>query len=357
MIQLYYLIVNAGCGCFKLRIQLIVYYLERGKKMRKEKIDITLVVPCYNEEENILLFVETVKTVFVKTDLTIEYIFINDGSKDNTMQVLQNMVQLNTEDKITVLSFSRNFGKEAAILAGLKETHGEFTCLIDADLQQNPCYVLWMYEHLQEHEEFDCIAAYQENRREGKILVIFKNLFYKMINRISQVEFVNGASDFRMFRRYVVDAVLSLPEYNRFSKGLFSWVGFQTCYFPYKVENRANGTSSWSFWKLLKYAIEGIVSFTTVPLRASTLLGFFISFIAFIYLITVIVQKLFYGIAISGYPTIIVLILLLGGIQLLVVGIFGEYLAKMYQEVKGRPSYIIKDKIESKKDIDNSMRV
>lgn len=313
--------------------------------MIDKKVEISLIIPCFNEEKNIpMFFQETTKIFELKTNIHYELIFINDGSTDNTFQSLTKICE-NNKKPISIINFSRNFGKEAAMLAGLKEANGEFVCIIDADMQQHPKYVLEMYEFLLAHEEYDCVTAYQEQRNEGKLLSFYKKCFYKLINRISEVKFVNGASDFRMFRKYMVDAILELPESNRFSKGIFSWVGFQTYYFPYEVRERVNGTSSWSFWKLLKYAIEGLVSFTIVPLRISTCVGFGISITAFLYLIVVIIQKLAFGIQIEGYATIIVLILLLGGIQLLVLGVIGEYIAKVYLETKKRPPYIVKEKI------------
>ena len=246
-----------------------------------------------------------------------------------------------------ILSFTRNFGKEAAILAGLKNASGDYMCIIDADLQQDPEYVKEMLTILENNDEYDCIAAYQKERKESRILSFFKKSFYSMVNRMSDVEFVNGASDFRLFRRCVAEAIIDLPECQRFTKGIFSWVGFNTLYIPYEVHERENGISSWSFRKLFQYAVEGIVSFTTVPLRLSAWLGFIVSIAAFLYLVIVVIQKLFWGIDIAGYPTIIVLVLLLGGVQLIVLGVLGEYLAKTFLEVKRRPVYIIKEKYVS----------
>lgn len=318
-------------------------------------VEISLIIPCYNEEKNIALFFQTVCDVMtIRPEIHYELIFINDGSSDNT---LLKLIQLQEDKKnnISIINFSRNFGKEAAMLAGLKEARGSFLCIIDVDMQQHPRYVMEMYDFLITHNEYDCVAAFQEQREEGTFLTFCKKQFYKLINRISEVKFVNGASDFRMFHKYMAKAIIDLPESNRFSKGIFSWVGFHTHYFPYEVAKRANGSSSWSFWKLLKYAIEGLTSFTTVPLRISTCVGFGISLTAFIYLIIVVIQKIFLGIEIEGYATIIGLILLLGGIQLLVLGVIGEYLAKAYLEVKKRPPYIIKEtmKVKKEEDIDD----
>lgn len=309
---------------------------------------LSLVVPCYNEADNVQLFYKRVVEVFHGKDFDYECIFVNDGSKDATYQMLIKLTQEYCEDNINVINFSRNFGKEAAMYAGMKESIGEYTVIIDADLQQDPTYVLKMMELLDKNDTLDSVAAYQEKRIEGKLLRSFKKVFYHMINKVSQVEFVDGASDFRMLSRTMIDAILSMPENNRFSKGIFSWIGFHTYYMPYTVLDRANGQSSWSFWKLFKYAIEGFVSFTTMPLRIATFFGIFFSCISFIYLIVVIIQKLFFSIVIEGYATIICLILLIGGIMLFCLGIMGEYLARTYMETKRRPIYLTRNKIDYK---------
>lgn len=306
---------------------------------------LSIVVPCYNEEENILAFYKVCEQELQSVLFQYEYIFINDGSKDNTYLALKELHQSSTRF-IQVIHFSRNFGKEAAMYAGLQHARSEYTCIIDADLQQNPKYVLQMLTMLDDHEEYDAIAAYQAIRKEGFILSSFKKAFYSLINRISDVEFKNGASDFRMLRRIVVDAILDLDEYYRFSKGIFSWIGFKTHFIEYEVEYRNGGSSSWSFWKLFKYAINGIVSYTTTPLRISTLAGITISFLSFLYLAFVIFQKLFLSIDVPGYATLITTVLFLGGLQLLSIGIIGEYLAKTYVEVKHRPIYIKKETLD-----------
>ena len=309
---------------------------------------LSMIIPCYNEEKNVELFYERVKEVFADHNFEYEYIFINDGSSDQTYEVLKQLAQLHKESNITVLNFSRNFGKESAMYAGLKESIGEYALIIDADLQQDPAYALSMMEILDKSEEWDSVAAYQKERLEGKILRSFKKTFYHLINKISQVEFVDGASDFRLLRRSMVEAILSLPENNRFSKGIFSWVGFHTYYMPYDVHDRANGKSSWSFWKLMKYAIEGFVSFTTAPLRLATMLGILCSFVSFVYLFVVIMEKVLMKIEIPGYATVICLILLIGGIQLFCVCIMGEYLARTYLEAKHRPLFLQRNKIDYK---------
>ena len=293
------------------------------------KMKLSLVVPCYNEEDNIRDFYHAAKRVFDAEEYEYEMIFINDGSKDKTQEALESVFNLH-EACVVVETFSRNFGKEAAIYAGFQKATGDFITVIDADLQQRPETVARMVKILQDNEEFDCVAAYQEKRQEGKLVSKLKDMFYKIINRTSEIEFFPGASDFRTFRRPVVDAVLSLPEYHRFSKGIFSWVGFNTCYFPYTAEKRNAGETKWSINKLFRYAVEGFISYTTFPLKIATGLGLFTSLCAIIYLFVVVIQKLCIGNPVPGYPTIVVLILLLGGIQLTILGIIGEYLARMY---------------------------
>lgn len=308
---------------------------------------LSLVVPCYNEENNVSLFYNAVKNDFASADFDYEIVFVNDGSKDGTFKELQKLCAGDVPVKI--VNFSRNFGKESAMYAGLKESEGDYVTIIDADLQQRPSIALDMVKMLDNEPEYDCVAAYQEERKESKLLVFFKNSFYKLINKFSDTEFIQGASDFRTFRRPMVEAILSMDEYFRFSKGLFSWVGFNTKFIPYEVEERATGTSKWSFKKLFKYALEGILAFTTAPLRIATLIGLLSSFLSIVYLIVVVIQKLFFGIAVAGYATIVVLILLIGGLQLCGLGIIGEYIARTYIQTKNRPIYIAKNVIKNHK--------
>ncbi|MDY5949568.1 MAG: glycosyltransferase family 2 protein [Oscillospiraceae bacterium] len=308
---------------------------------------LSLVVPCYNEEKNVSLFYEAVKNDFSGVDFDYELVFVNDGSKDGTFKELQKLCEGDLPVKI--VNFSRNFGKESAMYAGLRESEGDYVTIIDADLQQRPSIALDMVRMLDGEPDYDCVAAYQESRRESKLLVFFKNSFYKLINKFSDTEFVQGASDFRTFRRPMVEAILAMDEYFRFSKGLFSWVGFNTKFIPYKVEERATGNSKWSFKKLFKYALDGIFAFTTAPLRFATIIGLLTSFLSIVYLIVVVIQKLAFGIPVAGYATIVVLILLLGGIQLCCIGIIGEYIARTYIQTKGRPIYIAKQVIKNHK--------
>ncbi len=304
--------------------------------MNKEK-SISLIIPCYNEEENVKLFYE--ETIKVLKDYNIEFVFINDGSKDKTLNELKEIYNT-SKYNIKIIDFSRNFGKESAIYAGLLNTSNDYICLIDADLQQNPKYIIDMLKVLNNNEEIDIVAMYQKTRKENFFIAKLKNFFYKIINKLSEVDFVSGASDFRMFRKNVKDAMLELKEQNRFSKGIFSWVGFNTYFMEYTVEERKYGKSKWSLIKLFKYAFKGIMSFSTAPLKLASITGFLTSLISIIYLIVVIIEKLTRGIEVSGYATIVVLILFLGGLQLLVIGIIGEYIGAMYIENKNRPLFI-----------------
>lgn len=303
---------------------------------------LSLVVPCYNEAENVAPFQEAVLQAFAGCGYDYEIIFIDDGSKDAT---LHNLKKLHAEQKcpVKVISFSRNFGKEAGLFAGLKQASGAYIALIDADLQQRPEIVRNMVEILDESPEYDVVAAYQDRRNEGAVLSFFKKGFYSLINRLSTVKLKSDASDFRTFRRCVAESIMSLNEYHRFSKGIFSWVGYSTQYIPYTVCPRVAGTTKWSFWKLLNYAVEGIIGYSTAPLRLATCLGGFTAVIAALYLLVVILEKLILGIAIPGYATIIVLILLLGSMQLFCIGIIGEYVGRTFEQSKNRPVYITKE--------------
>lgn len=304
---------------------------------------LSLVVPCYNEEANVKRFFDEVNKVFENKVENFEFVFVNDGSKDETYPELKKLYKENSNSDIQVLSFSRNFGKEAAIYAGLSNAKGDMVCIIDADLQQRPEVVLEMLGEMERDDSLDCVAAYQENRKESKTLSGLKSAFYKVINKITDVDFVNGASDFRLLKRTMVDAILEMTEYHRFSKGIFSWVGFNTKYIPYTVEERQFGETKWSYGKLFKYAFDGIISFSTFPLKLATGVGLVTAFASIIYLFVVILQKLILGIDVPGYATIVVLVLFLGGMQLFCLGILGEYLSKIYVQVKNRPIYILKE--------------
>lgn len=303
---------------------------------------LSLVVPCFNEAENVAVFQDAVIQAFSGCGYDYEIIFIDDGSRDAT---LHNLRKLYNSQKcpVKVISFSRNFGKEAGLYAGLQHASGEYIALIDADLQQRPEIVKEMVHLLDDKPQYDVIAAYQDRRREGKILSFFKKSFYAIINNMSDVTLQPDASDFRTFRRSVRDSILELGEYHRFSKGIFAWVGYSTYFIPYTACERASGRSKWNFWKLLNYAIEGIIGYSTAPLRLATCLGGAAGIAAALYLIIVVLQKLIWGIDVPGYATIIVLILFFGSMQLFCIGIIGEYVGRTFEQSKNRPVYIAKE--------------
>ena len=303
---------------------------------------LSLVVPCYNEAENVAAFRDAVLNAFEGCGYDYEIIFVDDGSRDAT---LHNLRKLYAENKCPtkVISLSRNFGKEAAILAGMKAAKGEYVSLIDADLQQRPEVAAEMVSILEQQPDYDMVAAYQDRRQEGKVLSFFKKSFYAVINRLSNVKLHADASDFRTFRRSVCDSVLALGEYHRFSKGIFAWVGYNTCYVPYTACPRHAGKTKWNFFKLLNYAVEGIIGYSTAPLRLATCLGAFGAVAAVIYLAVVILQKLLVGIDVPGYASMIALILIFGSLQLFCIGIIGEYVGRTFEQSKDRPVYITKE--------------
>lgn len=304
---------------------------------------LSIVVPCYNEEGNVRPFVQSVREELspLAGRMDYELIFINDGSRDNTLPALQALVAEGA-DNITVLDFSRNFGKEAAIYAGLRTAAGDYVAFVDADLQQPLAVVREMVEFLEQNPDYDAVCAYQEARLEGAGLSFLKRSFYRVINMLCEVPLHADASDFRVIRRPVAEAILAMPEYHRFSKGIFSWIGFNTYYRPYQAAARHAGESSWSTRQLFRYAFDGIISFSTKPLRLATGLGGLLSAASLLYMVVVILQKLLFGNDVPGYPTLVVLILLMGGIQLVVLGIMGEYLARVHIETKRRPIYLQK---------------
>ena len=309
---------------------------------------LSVIIPSYNEEGNCKsIYGSLSKTL---KDIEYELIYVDDGSKDNTYNELE---ELYNKDKrhVRVLSFSRNFKKEAAMYAGLCHSTGEYTCIIDGDMQQNPKYLLDMLKFLEENEEYEQVAMVMKKRKaDNFIMKIAKNSFYKLIDWLSDTHFESNASDFRMFRSCVRDAIVNLSEKNRFSKGIFSWVGFNTKYMDYEVEPRANGKSSFTFKVSLRYALDGILGYSVKPLRMSTYLGILSSSCAFIYAIVTIIQKLVWGVDAYGYTSLMCVILLLGGIQLITIGILGEYLAKAYLETKNRPVFIIRKSLGFEED-------
>lgn len=306
---------------------------------------LSLIVPCFNEAENVIPFQEVTAQAFSDCGYDYEIIFVDDGSKDATLHNLHKLHK-NSSANIKVISFSRNFGKEAAIFAGLEHSDGDYVSIIDADLQQDPAIVRTMVQMLDEQPEYDVVAAYQDRRNEGAVLKWFKHCFYKIINQLSNVTLQYNASDFRTFRKSVAESILKLTEAHRFSKGIFSWVGYQTLYIPYTAKPRANGQTKWNFRKLLNYAIEGIVGFSTAPLRLATYIGTASGIAAILYLIAVIFEKIIIGIDVPGYATIIVLILFFSSVQLFCIGIIGEYVGRTFEQTKNRPIYIAKEYLE-----------
>ena len=303
---------------------------------------LSLIVPCFNEKGNVTVLRDAIIDTFDICGYDYEIIYVDDGSTDDTYKELR-MLYEQQKCPVKVIRFSRNFGKEAAIFAGLQHTDGDYVAIIDADMQQPPAIVKQMVEILDEQPDCDMVAAYQVERREGSVLSFFKKVFYKTINKLSDINLRQDASDFRTFRRNVAESILSLGESHRFSKGIFAWIGYNTVYIPYTAEKRHSGKSKWSFFKLLNYALEGIIGYSTKPLRIATFLGGMTSFASMIYLVVVVLQKLIQGIDIPGYATIIVLILLLGGMQLFCIGIIGEYVGKTFEQSKARPIFIAKE--------------
>ena len=297
-----------------------------------------IVVPCYNEEEMLQIFYKEVSDNLKNIKWNV--IFVNDGSNDNTLEVIKELK--NSYDNVKYISFSRNFGKESAIYAGLDYSTEDYVVLMDADLQDPPSLIPKMMEYI---KEYDIVGTRRVTRKgEPFIRSFFARLFYKIANKITKIELVDGARDFRLMKREVVNAILDLKEYNRFSKGIFQWVGFETKWLEYENIERQKGETSWSFWELFKYSIEGIVSFTTTPLHIATIIGIFFSIIAFLSIIVIVIKTLLFGDPVEGWPSTISIILFLSGIQLFAAGIIGEYLAKIYLESKKRPLYIIKEK-------------
>ena len=305
---------------------------------------LSIIVPCYNEESTLTFFYKEFLNVFERdlNFLNYEIIFINDGSTDNTLLKIK---EINAIDKnVKFISFSRNFGKESALFAGLEYSNGDYVVVMDADLQDPPSLLPEMVSIIQTNN-YDIVGTRRVSRKgEPPIRSFFARMFYKIINSLSELNLVDGARDYRMMTRSVVDSILMLKEYNRFSKGLFNWVGFKTKWLEYENIERFDGESSWSFWSLFQYSIEGIVAFSTIPLHISTILGIFISLIAFLLIIFIIIRNLLFDEAVAGWTSLICVILLLGGIQLLSIGILGKYLEKIYMETKKRPIYIIEEK-------------
>lgn len=308
---------------------------------------ISVIVPCFNEEEAIPLFFAEMEEIKKKISHDFEYIFVNDGSKDKTLEVLRDLARRN--DFVRYISFSRNFGKEAALYAGLQAATGDLVTVMDVDLQDPPELLPQMVKMI-ETSDIDCVGTRRIDRKgEPPIRSFFAKKFYQLINRISETEMVDGARDYRLMTRQMVDAILELTEHNRFSKGLFSWVGFKTEYISFENRERSAGETTWSFWKLFNYSIDGIVNFSDAPLNIASFVGAFSCLVAIIAMIFIIVRALIFGDPTAGWPSMVTIILFIGGVQLLCIGIIGKYIGKIFMETKKRPVYIVKETENEKK--------
>ena len=306
---------------------------------------LSVIVPCYNEEENVPYFYEELMKLtpfFEEKKLTLELIYVDDGSKDGTVGEIKKLND--KDDRVKLVSFSRNFGKEAAIYAGFSKSKGDYVVMMDADLQDPPSLLPKMFRYIE--EGYDSVATRRVSRKgEPVIRSFFARLFYKLINKISKTDIVDGARDYRLMTRQVVDAILSIGEYNRFSKGIFGWVGFNTKWVEYENVERTKGETKWSFWGLFLYSMEGIIAFSTAPLAFASIMGVLFCVIAFVIIITIIVRSLFWQDPTSGWPSLVCIISMVSGVQLLCLGILGQYMSKTYLEVKHRPIYLVKEEI------------
>lgn len=304
------------------------------------KKTVTLIVPCYNEEASLPIFYEEVSSVAnTLQNYEVTLLLVNDGSKDRTLSIMRELAE--KDARVRYISFSRNFGKEAAMYAGFCNAKGDYVAVMDADMQDPPSLLPQMLEIL-EGGEYDSVATRRVTREgEPPIRSFFARMFYKLINRISDADIVDGARDFRLMRREMVDAIVAMCEYNRFSKGIFGWIGFKTYWMPYKNVERVAGETKWNFWGLFKYSIDGIINFSQAPLAIASLMGVFLTFVSFCAIAFIVVRKLLFGDPVAGWASTACIILLMGGLQLLCMGIMGQYLAKTYLEVKKRPHFII----------------
>ena len=304
--------------------------------------NLSVVVPCYNEEAALPLFYNEITAVAERlASVRFEFVFIDDGSTDGTLALLREYRK--RDDRVRFLSFSRNFGKEAGLLAGLRAARGDYVTVMDADLQDPPELLLQMYDGIVT-EGYDCVAARRVSRAgEPPLRSMFAGLFYRLMRRISKVEMVDGARDFRLMTRKVADAIISMPESNRFSKGIFGWVGFKTKWVPYEHAPRSRGETKWSIWSLFKYSIDGIVAFSQVPLAISSLAGIVMFLVSLVMIVFIIVRKLLFGDPVSGWASLACIIIFMGSVQLFCTGIMGQYISKMYLEVKGRPLYFVRE--------------
>ena len=304
---------------------------------------LSIVVPCLNEQEAIPLFYSAVLKETAGMDVAFEFWFVDDGSTDGTLDALKRLRE--QDPRVKYISFSRNFGKESAMYAGMEASVGEYVVIMDVDLQDPPSLLPQMLQGIRQ-EGYDCVATRRVTRAgEPKVRSFFARMFYRLINRISKTEIVDGARDYRLMTRQMVDAILSMREYNRFTKGIFGWVGFKTKWLEYENVERAKGETKWNFWKLLVYSLDGITAFSTAPLLIASFVGVLFCIIAFLMIIFIIVRKLIFGDPVSGWPSLVCIILMTSGVQFFCTGILGQYLAKAYMEVKRRPIYLVKEEI------------
>lgn len=309
---------------------------------------ITVIVPCYNEEESLPLFYkEIVKVAKKMKEVDFEFLFVNDGSKDKTLDILRDLSK--KDKRVRYVSFSKNFGKEAAMYAGFDNSKGDYVVVMDADLQDPPSLLSEMFKYIKD-EDYDSVATRRVTRKgEPPIRSFFARMFYKIINKISKADIVDGARDYRLMTRQMVDSILSMKEYNRFSKGIFGWVGFKTKWIAYENIERVAGETKWNFWKLFLYSIEGIIAFSTAPLTIASVFGIIFCIIAFLLILFIITKTLLYGDPVAGWPSLVCIIFLVSGVQLFCLGIMGQYLSKTYLETKDRPIYIVKETEEDNK--------
>ena len=313
--------------------------------VRKNMSCLTVIVPCYNEEENVPLFYRELmenQDFFAERGVELELLYVDDGSGDGTVAAVR---RLREEDgRVHLLSLSRNFGKEAAMYAGLEHAGGDYVVVMDVDLQDPPSLLPEMFSWLE--EGYDSVATRRVSRKgEPPVRSLFARMFYRLMKKISRTEIMDGARDYRLMTRQMVDAILSMPEYNRFSKGIFGWVGFRTKWLEFENVERAKGESKWSFWKLFLYSLDGIAAFSTVPLMLASVMGVFFCVVAFLMIVFIIVRKLLFGDPVSGWPSLVCIILMVSGVQFFCTGILGQYLAKTYMEVKRRPIYLVKERL------------
>uniref|UniRef100_UPI004056B42B glycosyltransferase family 2 protein n=1 Tax=Acetatifactor sp. TaxID=1872090 RepID=UPI004056B42B len=306
---------------------------------------LSVIVPCYNEEESVELFYgELIKNeeFFCENEMELEILYIDDGSKDGTVAEVKKLYE--RDKRVRLISFSRNFGKEAAMYAGLEKSKGDYVVVMDVDLQDPPELLPQMFSFIK--EGYDSVATRRVSRKgEPPIRSFFARRFYKLMKKISKTEIMDGARDYRLMTRQMVDAILSMQEYNRFTKGIFGWVGFKTKWLEYENVERAKGETKWNFWKLLMYSFEGITAFSTAPLLLASLIGVVFCVVAFLMIIFIIVRKLIFGDPVSGWPSLVCIILMTSGVQSFCIGILGQYLAKAYMEVKKRPIYLVREEL------------